>query len=84
MYLYCRKIEAQVLNCLALLNNFAFIISVLALRLTIIIFYLNNTTTTIIIKITCTCLIKGIVFGNVPPSPAAAASWPGSWNIVVL
>ena len=53
MYLYCRKIEAQVLNCLALLNkhnNFAFIISVLALRLIKFHFYynffnLNNTTT---------------------------------------
>ena len=56
MYLYCRKIEAQVLNCLALLNkhnNFikiAFIISVLSLRLIKFHFYynffnLNNTTT---------------------------------------
>ena len=40
MYLYCRNIEAQVLNCLALLNelntlilSIAIIISVLALRL---------------------------------------------------
>ena len=57
MYLYCRKIEAQVLNCLALLNkhnNFikiAFLISVLSLRLIKFHFYynffnLNNTTTT--------------------------------------
>ena len=54
MYLYCRKIEAQVLNCLALLskhNNFAFIISVLALRLIKFHVYynflnLNNNTTT--------------------------------------
>ena len=35
----------------------------------------------------CVSIIKSVVLGDVPPSPATApapASWPGSWKIVVL